>query len=339
LKESVEYIPVIVIFGSTGVGKTDFALSLGHTLPIEIINGDMGQLYTPLAIGTAKPAWRNEPLPHHLFDCVHEPVHYSAYSYRQACQNLIGPLQQQGVIPVIVGGTGFYIQSLFFPPVRPCSSSNIPGSPRDPTALPLWDTLMRIDPQRAQELHPHDTYRIERALAIWQQYGIKPSLLKPSFAALGDTILVFLDRDVEDSHARINQRTMDMLAQGWVDEVRSLTPSWRSFVQAKGLLGYPELVELIEQQEVVTDAHKALVAAKIQQKTRAYARKQRMFWRLLKTKITQQAALTTGARVTIEEINLTQVSPEAARERIIKQCSIKRSLVKRNDIRISYALQ
>ena len=73
---------LVIIYGPTGVGKTDYALNLGSDQKIEIINGDVGQFYAPFGIGTAKPDWQNEPIPHHLFDILTEPKDCTVVEYR-----------------------------------------------------------------------------------------------------------------------------------------------------------------------------------------------------------------------------------------------------------------
>lgn len=103
----------IVIYGPTGVGKTQLALDLAKDLPIEVINCDLGQFYTPLTIGTAKPDWQNQIVKHHLFDIVNDPVDYSAHDYFKACTNLMENIFDKEKIPVIVGGSGFYLKSLY----------------------------------------------------------------------------------------------------------------------------------------------------------------------------------------------------------------------------------
>ena len=108
--------PVIVITGPTGSGKTALSHKLGQSLPIEIINADIGSFYQPMTIGTAKPDWRNEVVPHHMFDILNEPGSFDVAQYRTRCFELIQEIEARGNYPVIVGGSMFYIHSLFFPP-------------------------------------------------------------------------------------------------------------------------------------------------------------------------------------------------------------------------------
>ena len=105
-----------IITGPTGVGKTDFVLKLADHLPIEIINADVGQFYAPLNIGTAKPDWRHEHVPHHLFDILDEPRSMTVIQYRTLAHSLIQECWARNTIPFFVGGSFFYIQSLLFPP-------------------------------------------------------------------------------------------------------------------------------------------------------------------------------------------------------------------------------
>ena len=99
----------IIVSGPTAVGKTDFVDNLGSQLsvPYEIINADVGQLYTPLSIGTAKPSYKNSPLQHHLFDVLDTPRSYTVSQWREAVLKIMHSLWNRECIPVIVGGSAF----------------------------------------------------------------------------------------------------------------------------------------------------------------------------------------------------------------------------------------
>src|SRR5579859_8042174 len=118
----------LVITGPTGVGKTDFALDLAQHIPSEIINADMGQCYKPLTIGTSKPDWKSQATPHHIFDVLDEPAHFSVTDYREKVLDLIHGIWSRNKLPIIVGGSGFYIKSLFFPPPHSTASGEFEGS-------------------------------------------------------------------------------------------------------------------------------------------------------------------------------------------------------------------
>jgi len=304
----------IVIYGPTASGKTDYALELAHDLPVEIINADVGQLYTPLSIGTAKPDWKNEPTPHHMFDMVNGPQDYSAYQYQRACLQKMQDISQRGNIPLIVGGSGFYIKSLFFPPraeavkaayiqekIKKEIIENAENTKDNEKSESLWQRLYEVDAARARMLHPHDTYRIERALALWQTTGVLPSLLKPEFHVPAHCLFIFLDRDRDELAERINKRVDIMMNQGWLEEVQELyrqDPAWCEFLGRKGLMGYSDLCEYLQEYPQEASAtgeslskhesiHFKKLVETIKQKTREYARRQRIFWRSLRRELKQ----------------------------------------------------
>lgn len=109
---------IVVLSGPTAVGKTSFSYELAQRVPVEIINCDVGQLYTPLSIGTAKPAVHEFPVPSYLFDRFDEPVDFSSSAYREEASRLVVEIWDRGHVPVFVGGSLFYVYALLFPPVK-----------------------------------------------------------------------------------------------------------------------------------------------------------------------------------------------------------------------------
>src|SRR3989339_936655 len=104
----------ILISGPTATGKTDFAINLAASLPIEIVNADIGSFYTQLTIGTAKPAWKNSSIRHHFFDVINDTSSWTAPQFREKLEIVLQEIWSRGNIPVIVGGSAFYIQSFFY---------------------------------------------------------------------------------------------------------------------------------------------------------------------------------------------------------------------------------
>lgn len=275
---------IFIIFGPTGVGKTACADKIATSYPIEIINMDMGQLYTPLSIGTAKPDWQSSPIPHHMFDVIDNPVNFTIAEYRSKIASLIQDIWQRNNIPVLVGGSGFYLRALLFPPQVPSSQISMPDTISYPPGTDLWHELYLIDPDRAQKINKNDTYRIERALSIWHTTGQKPSSFSSCYEPIAPFKLVYLTRDRVDLYERINERVVEMVEQGWVDEVESLlnTP-WEPFIMKKKIIGYDDLIVYLRNPQTPESLQKTLVA--IQQRTRHYAKRQMTYWRMLKKEI------------------------------------------------------
>jgi tRNA dimethylallyltransferase len=157
--------------------------------------------------------------------------------------------------------------------------------------------LNAVDPERAAQIHPHDTYRINRALHIWHTTGNKPSTYAPLFKAPRDFMLIFLTRNRAELYDRINKRVKLMVDEGWPAECAALrgTP-WESFVCTKGIIGYKEMMAVVSGESSLEEA-----VPRIAQDTRHYAKRQHIFWRMMQKKITDQA----DRQYILEEANLT----------------------------------
>jgi len=251
----------------------------------------MGQFYQPLTIGTAKPDWKKASVQHHLFDVLTQPVDLNVCTYRTMLVQKIEEICGRGKLPIIVGGSLFYLKSVFFPPkinteVRPKQVSVLQGQT-------LWDKLNEIDPARALALDPNDTYRIKRALALWKQTGKKPSELQPEFNFSLNFLFAFISPPREILYERINQRTEQMIKrEGWIDEVKCLRgTSWETFLKRKKLIGYPEIFDWIERGEREHELDD--LVRTIQAATRQYAKRQLTFWKKFDPQL-KQACLSAG---------------------------------------------
>lgn len=272
---------VIFIFGPTASGKTGFAQELAQHIPIEIINMDSAQMYTAGNIGTAKPDWRNSSIKQHMFDIVDQPIRMTSHAYVQQVRILVQEIIKRGATPVIVGGTGFYLKSLLFPQQTVTAAGEVSIAHDNRSAGELWQELHRIDPQRAAEIHPHDHYRIVRALEIWHTTGRKPSTYKPVYAPPFAYTLVHVYKQKPMLHKAIDERIQHMLATGWVQEAKELigTP-WQDFVTQKGFIGYTELIAYVQGELSLEDA-----TQQIAWQTKQYAKRQETFWRMLRKDI------------------------------------------------------
>lgn len=256
-------------------------------------------MYEPLSIGTAKPDWKHHAIPHHLFDVIKEPRNFTVAEYRALVQKTMEEIWQRKALPVVVGGSMFYLRALLF------STEGVDASESDMKTLSaqeklkLWHDLYEIDPDRAEKIDKHDGYRIQRALQIWHDTGIKPSLYKQTYQPLGNFHITFITRDRDELYRRIDERVHVMFKQGWVAEVKALSEEWHAFLLRKKLLGYPEIIHMLE--HALSPAEQGAVCAQIQKKTRNYAKRQITFWRSLKETLDEQV----GTVSCCEELNLT----------------------------------
>lgn len=280
---------IFIITGPTASGKTSCSLEFAQVCNGEIINADVGQFYTQLSVGTAKPCLPHPEIPHHLFDVIPTPQSINVTQYRQLVFKKIDEVLAAGKTPILVGGSLFYIKSLFFPPLELESLQS--GVELDMQALydhqsteELWDLLYTIDSVRALQLYKQDRYRILRALYLWHTYSTKPSECVPQFSFPYNACLIYIAPDQEEHKKNIVLRAEQMLNDGWIEEAQNcLGTEWQSFLEKKGLIGYSDIFSWL-QAGAVHESKKDL-AIKIVQKTWQYARRQRIFWASFKRQL------------------------------------------------------
>ncbi|MBQ1946462.1 MAG: tRNA (adenosine(37)-N6)-dimethylallyltransferase MiaA [Clostridia bacterium] len=275
---------ILGFVGATASGKTSLALSVAQHIPSEIICMDSMQIYRNMDIGTAKPTHEEQSIaPHHMIDIVDPQDPYSVAEYVDTARRVIADVLSRGNTPILVGGTGLYLQGLTMP-------MNYGGLPSDPAIRQqlteelsligpdaLHDKLAQVDPASAARLHPNDTRRVIRAIEIYQLTGIPMSEHKTPMDADSpyDFTLYAIDWPRHILHERINQRVDIMMQDGLLDEVRSLVASGVS-AQAQSMqgLGYKELLPVINNSLPLTDA-----VEQIKTGTRNYARRQLIWFR------------------------------------------------------------
>ena len=272
---------LIIISGPTGVGKTAFVDQiLNKTVNSELINIDMGQFYAPISIGTAKPDYKATKYKQHLFDVIKEPIDFDVVKYRKLVIDKINELWGKNILPVLVGGSAFYIQSLLFPPGE-TYFTEIDFS--DISNEELWQKLNKVDPERANQININDRYRLERALTIWETTKKRPSEFVPQIDLFADKIEIFiLTREREELYKRIDERVMEMINSGWIEEVKNLSSEWRQFLNKKKLIGYDDIINYLE-----NNLDKNALISTIQKKTRNYAKRQMTFYRKMEKDISK----------------------------------------------------
>ena len=228
-------IPVLVLFGPTASGKTEVLLRLfGSGGSAEVVSADSMQVYRGMDIGTAKPsAGQLELLPHHLIDICDPSEQFNAGDFVRLAGESIADIARRGKIPVVSGGTGFYLKNLILGlPEAPPSDAAIRGELRreleEKGAAALMEELSRVDPASAQRIHINDIYRLLRALEVFRACGQPLSCFgstgqRTGQGAMAFNFLVFgLHREREELYRRINARCEAMFAQGLSDEVQRL---------------------------------------------------------------------------------------------------------------------
>ncbi|MBM3893118.1 tRNA (adenosine(37)-N6)-dimethylallyltransferase MiaA [Candidatus Dependentiae bacterium] len=281
---------IVIITGPTASGKTALSEQLVPYLQGAVINADMGQFYTALTIGTAKPDWQALPFDSYLFDWVDTPRDITVVAFKKAVDDCVLTIQAAHKTPLIVGGSSFYIKSLFYPPQQVPFFQTVDMAMFDTiSAAQLWEQLYAIDPERAQAIHATDHYRLTRALALWYGTGQKPSTLKPSFVMPYKKVLLVV---VLPARAvlteRINMRNEQMIKSGWIEEAQSLiSTDWQSFVQEKKLVGYTELLAWLMNGAKKDQLSSVINAINIQ--TRQYAKRQETFLNKLAKEVAADA--------------------------------------------------
>jgi len=313
---TTHYPFMLIIYGPTGVGKTDIACMIGERIPAEIVNIDMGQFYTPLSIGTAKPDWKNSTIPHHLFDIINTPTHQTVAEYRKLLYDTVQKIINKGKLPILVGGSGFYVHSLLFPPQAINTYVDISSLYSEKSNL--WDELYKIDSQRALNINKSDQYRINRALSIWHSTGKLPSSYTSLYSPEADYLILFLERDRKELHQRINTRVLEMINQGWIQEAQALVGTqWQEFIQHKNLIGYNEIFEYLSNPK--TNENFLAMVDKISAQTRQYAKRQFTFWRKLEREIKKEKQYTGTYIGCLETVNLTTMKIDLYINELLKR--------------------
>ena len=242
---------VIVIVGPTAVGKTELSLNLAKDLNGEIISGDSMQVYKELDIGTDKVTLKErEMVNHHLIDIIDMTEDFTVSDFQSKARNLIKEINGRGKIPIIVGGSGLYIQSVLY-------DYQFPAQARDEAITkdlenqidthgiePLYNKLKEIDPEQAKKIHPNNHRRVVRALEIYKTTGLTMSEIqaRQKVTSLYDVIFIGLEMEREILYERINYRVDTMIQNGLIAEVSKVLEKAGADSQSMSGIGYKEFI-------------------------------------------------------------------------------------------------
>jgi tRNA dimethylallyltransferase len=274
-----------ILVGPTAAGKTALAVALAARLPIEVISADSRQVYRHLDIGTAKPTpEERRAVPHHLVDCLELDDTYDAARFAADALAAAAAIRSRGRIPLVVGGAGFYLrvleQGLFDPPFARDALLAVRRDLAGWTTEALRVELVTRDPERAAAIHPHDRYRLGRALEICMAAGASVTALTAARRPPAREFVRFrLAIARSDLHRRIASRTTAMWNAGLAVEVeallaRGIAPD----APALRTLGYPHVVAVVQGR-----LSRPAASELIMRDTRRFARHQETWFRKVHT--------------------------------------------------------
>lgn len=270
----------IIITGPTASGKSDIAIDIAKKIEGEIISADSQQVYRDMDIGTNKvtnPSYVN----HHLLNIVNPNEEFTVDDFKKDAEEIISTLNSRFIMPIITGGTGFYIDSLLFD----MNYGEVKKDIYTRMALQkladvhgnnyLYEKLLEIDPKTANKYHPNELNRIIRALEIYEITGEKPSEKRTGEKVLKSNInpiLIFLNyRDRKILYNKINDRVNNMINLGLINEFNFLIDKYKldENSQSMAAIGYKEIFPYVRG-EISLDEMVSL----IQRNTRRYAKRQ-----------------------------------------------------------------
>lgn len=272
--------PLIIITGPTAVGKTSLSIPLARQIGGEIISADSMQVYKEMDIGTAKIKTEEmEGVPHHLIDVLYPDEEFHVVRFQQMAKKAMEQIYQNGNIPIVVGGTGFYIQALLydidFSKEEQATEFRLQMEryAREYGNEALHKKLELVDPISAQKIHANNVKRVIRALEYYKQQKSPISEhneIQAQKESPYDFLYFVLEHDREVLYDRINRRVDQMIEEGLLLEVESLVKKGyaKELVSMQGI-GYKEFFPYFEGQCSLED-----VIYKIKLDTRHFAKRQ-----------------------------------------------------------------
>ena len=271
---------LIVITGPTASGKSDIAINLAKNLDSMIISADSQQVYRYMNIGTNKTSDVFE-VDHFMLNMVDPDEEYSVDDFSKEAKSLVEKINQNLRIPIVTGGTGFYIDSLIYDmnygrvEKDQAYREKLAVIVKEKGNEYLYKKLESLDPETSRRYHPNEVNRVIRALEIYKVSGEIPSKIRTGERKLNDKLdplIFFLNYDNRDLlYNRINQRVLDMVNMGLVDEVRELIKRFNldNKSQSMSAIGYKEVLDYLNHNINLDE-----MIDLIQKNTRHYAKRQ-----------------------------------------------------------------
>lgn len=280
----MEKSKVIVICGPTASGKTALSIELAKRINGEVISADSMQIYKDMDIGSAKVTKEEmQGIKHYLVDCVSPDERYSVANYKLDAKKAIEEILKKGKTPIVVGGTGLYIDALIYEieyqdvKINESYRKELESIKQNQGLEVLYERAVKIDPEAMKKISPNDSKRIMRVLEIYEATG-KNKTEQEAESRLKEipyNYKVFaITMDREKLYERINKRVDIMIENGLIEEVKELLKKYKEFPTAMQALGYKEVKEYLDgkltKQEMID---------KIKQESRRYAKRQLTWFR------------------------------------------------------------
>ncbi|TFB23130.1 tRNA (adenosine(37)-N6)-dimethylallyltransferase MiaA [Filobacillus milosensis] len=276
--------PIVVsIIGPTAVGKTKLGIELSKRINGEVINADSMQFYKYFDIGSAKVTdEETEGIPHHLINHLEPTDDYSAANFKKDLKKLVDDLSERNKIPVVVGGTGFYVHSALY-------DFQFSDAKRDSEYVkeslddikengvePYYQKLKTVDPVQADKIHPHNIRRVVRALEVYDMTGKRMSEIEREQEETSpyQPMIIGLNMEREVLYDRINIRVDQMIENGLLQEVEEIYERFGSDIQPMQGIGYKEWVPYFE-----GEYPKERAIELIKRNTRRFAKRQLTYYR------------------------------------------------------------
>lgn len=275
--------PLIVIAGPTASGKTGLSISLAKALDGEIVSADSMQIYKYMNIGTAKPTEEEKDgIPHHMMDILEPDVNFSVADYCEMAHKVIEGIHSRGKVPILVGGTGLYIDSLVNNVDFDVDDENheirkeLEMLAEERGVEEVHHILEEIDPETAKKYHPNNLRRVIRAIEFYRVTGKRISdHAKEEKSLRYDVVYFCIDWDREVLYERINKRVDIMVEDGLVDEVKNLLKKGydKNSTAMQGI-GYKEFYGYLDGIKTLEET-----LEEIKQGSRRYAKRQLTWFR------------------------------------------------------------
>lgn len=277
--------PLVILTGPTAVGKTALSIALAKAINGEIISADSMQVYRHMDIGSAKiKSEEMAGVPHHLIDVLEPTEAFNVVVFQKLAKEAMKEIYERGCIPILVGGTGFYIQAVLYDidftenDEDASLRSELEGLARREGPEILYEKLKAVDPDACKSIHAHNVKRVIRALEFYEKTGQRISehneIQKQNISPYRFAYFVLNDRR-EEIYKRIDIRVDQMMAAGLVEEVRQLKGMGctKDMVSMQGL-GYKEILRYLEGELTLEEA-----VYLIKRDTRHFAKRQLTWFR------------------------------------------------------------